>query len=92
VHLKADEFESVRLSDLEGLYQEEAARRMRVSRQTFGNIISAAHKKIADAIVHGKAIRVEGGDGIFSRPADKKGPVTAVGPCCRKRRPEKETT
>lgn len=91
VQLKADEFEAVRLSDLEGLYQEEAARKMQVSRQTFGNIILTAHKKIADAIVNGKAIKIEGKDGDFSRPVDKQKPVHAVGPCCRKRRQEKET-
>lgn len=61
VVLMVDEFEAVRLADLEGLYQEPAAERMHVSRQTFGNIVSSAHKKIADAIVNAKAIRIEGG-------------------------------
>jgi predicted DNA-binding protein (UPF0251 family) len=61
VVLMVDEFEAVRLADLEGLYQEEAAKKMRISRQTFGNIISSAHGKIADAIINGKAIKIEGG-------------------------------
>ena len=34
---------------------------MKISRQTFGNIIESAHKKIADAIVNGKALKIEGG-------------------------------
>ena len=55
VVLTVDEFESVRLADLEGLYQEEAAERMNISRQTFGNIIASAHSKIADCIVNAKA-------------------------------------
>ena len=61
VTLTVDEFEAVRLADLEGLYQEEAAKKMKISRQTFGNIVSSAHGKIADAIINGKAIKIEGG-------------------------------
>lgn len=61
VVLALDEFEAVRLADLEGLYQEEAAKKMNVSRQTFGNIIESAHKKIADVIINAKALRVKGG-------------------------------
>ena len=58
IGLTLDEFEAVRLADLEGLYQENAAEKMNVSRQTFGNIIAAAHQKIADAIVNGKALKI----------------------------------
>jgi len=61
VNLTLDEFEAIRLADLEGLYQEEAAKKMGVSRQTFGNIIDSAHKKIAEAIVKAKALKIEGG-------------------------------
>jgi predicted DNA-binding protein (UPF0251 family) len=61
VTLTVDEFEAVRLADLEGLYQEESAKKMKISRQTFGNIINSAHGKIADAIINGKAIKIEGG-------------------------------
>lgn len=61
VNLEVDELESVRLADLEGLYQEDAAKKMNVSRQTFGNILVSAHKKIAEAIVKGKVLRIEGG-------------------------------
>lgn len=59
VVLAADELEAVRLADLGGLYQEEAAARMGVSRQTFGNIINRAHRKIAEALVRSKALRIE---------------------------------
>ena len=61
VALTYDEYEAVRLADLDGLYQEEAAVIMKVSRPTFGRIIELAHKKIADALINGKAIRIEGG-------------------------------
>lgn len=61
VNLTVDEFEAVRLADYEGLYQEQAAKRMGVSRPTFGNILAAARKKIADALVNSRAIRIEGG-------------------------------
>jgi hypothetical protein len=62
VILKLDEWEALRLADWEGLYQEEAARRMGISRQTFGNIIESAHKKIADVLLHAKALKIEGGE------------------------------
>ena len=61
VGLTVDELEALRLADLEGLYQEEAAGRMNVSRQTFGRIVEAARRKVADALVNGKALSIEGG-------------------------------
>jgi predicted DNA-binding protein (UPF0251 family) len=61
IALTVDELEAVRLADLEGLYQEQAAEKMNISRQTFGRIIDSAHKKIADALVNGKALSIEGG-------------------------------
>jgi len=61
VVLTLDEFEAVRLVDHQGLYQEEAAARMNVSRQTLGRIVESARKKIAGALVGGRAIRIEGG-------------------------------
>lgn len=62
VNLTLDEFETVRLADYEQLYQEAAAARMNISRQTFGRIIDAAHKKIADVLINGKALKIEGGE------------------------------
>ena len=61
VILAIDEFEAIHLADFMGLYQEKAAEKMKISRQTFGNILTAAHYKIADCIVNGKAIKIEGG-------------------------------
>lgn len=59
--LGVDEFESLRLADLMGLYHEEAAERMRISRPTFGRILVDARRKVADALVNGRALRIEGG-------------------------------
>jgi uncharacterized protein len=61
VVLGVDEFEAIRLADFEGLYQELAAEKMSVSRQTFGRIVAAAHQKVAEALVRGKALKIEGG-------------------------------
>ena len=61
VNLTVDELEAVRLAHLEGLYQEEAAQQMNISRQTFGRILESAHRKIAQALVNGNALRIEGG-------------------------------
>jgi uncharacterized protein len=61
VTMTLDELEALRLADLDGLYQEEAAARMGVSRSTFSRIAATAHRKVADALVHGKALRIEGG-------------------------------
>ena len=61
ITLTLDEFESLRLADLGGLYQEQAAARMGISRQTFGRIVEAARKKIAQALVEGKTLSIEGG-------------------------------
>ncbi|MFH1379741.1 MAG: DUF134 domain-containing protein [bacterium] len=61
INMSIDELEAIRLADLEGMYQEDAAKKMNVSRQTFGNIINSAHKKIADSLVNTKALKIEGG-------------------------------
>ena len=67
VVLNLDEFEAIRLADYEGLYQEDGAKKMDISRQTFGRIIETAHKKIADALINGKALKIEGGDVSIER-------------------------
>ncbi len=61
VIMNLDEFEAMRLCELEGLYHEQAAAEMRVSRSTFSRILDSAHAKLADVVVHGKALRIEGG-------------------------------
>jgi predicted DNA-binding protein (UPF0251 family) len=60
--LTIDEREALRLADLEGLSHEEAGQMMGVSRATFGRIIEQARKIVADALINGKAINIEGGN------------------------------
>jgi predicted DNA-binding protein (UPF0251 family) len=60
--LSVEEVEALRLKDLEGLEQEACAKEMSISRPTFQRILGSARRKIADALVNGKAIRVEGGN------------------------------
>ena len=62
VILPVDEFEAVRLKDLEGLEQEKCAKKTNISQPTFHRLVLSARKKIADAIINGKAIRIEGGN------------------------------
>jgi predicted DNA-binding protein (UPF0251 family) len=62
VHLSLEELESIRLKDLEGLEQEECAQQMRISRPTFHRILESARKKLADALINGKSIQIEGGN------------------------------
>ena len=57
--LSMDEVEAMRLTDLDGLYQSDVADRMGVSRQTIGNTLASAHRKLADALINGKALRIE---------------------------------
>jgi predicted DNA-binding protein (UPF0251 family) len=68
VVLTPDELEAIRLGDLEGMYQERAAESMGISRQTFGRIIDSAHRKVAEALIKGKALRIEGGTALATGP------------------------
>lgn len=60
--LKLEELEAIRLKDLEGLEQGECADRMEVSRPTFQRILLSAREKIADSLVSGRTIHIEGGN------------------------------
>lgn len=80
VHLTVDERETIRLADFLGLPYEEAGRRMGISRATFGRIIQQARKVIADALINGKAINVEGGSYTI---ADKRRIFMCL-KCCHK--------
>ncbi len=62
VTLFLDELEAVRLSDLEGLNQEDAAAKMEISRSTFARLLNDAHGKIAEAIIFSKSIITEGAE------------------------------
>jgi uncharacterized protein len=59
VALPSDELEALRLADFEGLYHADAAERMGISRATFGRILEAARRKVVDALLHGKALRIQ---------------------------------
>ena len=73
VALGLDELEALRLADLENLSHEEVGAMMNVSRATAGRILAEARRKTAQALVHGWAIRVEGG-AVDLRAADQRGP------------------
>ncbi|MBU4484027.1 DUF134 domain-containing protein [bacterium] len=77
VVITGDVFEAIRLVDLEGLYQDTAAEKMGVSRPTISRILAQGRKAIADALVNGKAIRIEGGN-VTITPSN-------LGPRCKGR-------
>jgi predicted DNA-binding protein (UPF0251 family)/predicted Fe-Mo cluster-binding NifX family protein len=72
VVLGRDEAEAIRLADLDGLYQEAAALRMGISRQTFGRIVESGRRKVADALINRKCLRIEGGEIVLSKEGDRK--------------------
>jgi predicted DNA-binding protein (UPF0251 family) len=59
VNLSLDELEAIRLADYEGLYHEQAAEKMNISRPTFGRILNEARRKLAEVLVAGKALKIE---------------------------------
>ncbi len=61
VVMTLDEFEAFRLTGLDRMYHDQAAAQMQVSRPTFSRILESAHAKVADVLVHGKALRIDGG-------------------------------
>ncbi len=80
VTLNVEEYETIRLIDLEGLKQEECAEHMKVARTTVQAMYESARKKIADFIVCGKVLQIEGGDYIL---CDGKSDFCG-GPKCKK--------
>lgn len=62
VYMTVEEYETIRLMDLEGLNQEESANLMGVARSTIQRIYDNARKKLADSLVNGKVLKIEGGD------------------------------
>ncbi len=69
--ISMEEVEALRLVDLERLYQEDAAREMGVSRQTLQRLLTEARAKVADALMEGKALRIEGGNYILREGAGR---------------------
>jgi predicted DNA-binding protein (UPF0251 family) len=71
VTLPVEGLEAIRLSDFQGLDQETSAKMMNVSRQTFGRILAEARAIVADALVMGKILKIEGGH--FAMPPRRRG-------------------
>ena len=71
IDMTVDELEALRLCDLEGLNQEAVAQQMGIARATVAAICSRAHRKVANALVNGRAIVIEGGNIAYS-------PITTV--------------
>lgn len=82
VNMAVDEYEAVRLIDLDGLTQEQCAAQMNISRTTVQGIYDSARKKLAESLVGGKILRIEGGE---YRLCDGKGKGCG-GAGCRRRR------
>ena len=61
VYLTMDEFEAIRLADFIGLEQKESARSMNISQQTFSRVLKKGRKTLADSMVNGKVIKIQGG-------------------------------
>ena len=66
IDMTVDELEVLRLCDLEGLNQEAVAQRMDIARATVAAICSRAHRKVANALVNGRALCIEGGNIVYS--------------------------
>ncbi|MBP7217228.1 MAG: DUF134 domain-containing protein [Candidatus Omnitrophica bacterium] len=65
--LSMDGFEAIRLVDYMGLKQKEAAHSMNISQQTLSRILQRAHKVVADSLIQGKVIKIQGGTYVLSR-------------------------
>ena len=66
--LHLDEFQALKYAELDKKDQRAAAAAMKTSRQTFGTILASARRKLADAVVNGKALKIEGGPVELRRP------------------------
>ena len=99
ISMTLDEFEAMRLAHNEGLYQQDASARMEVSRATFGRILESAHRKVTEALLDGRVLRIEGGSVRVVGPRrfrcatcahvwemSQRAPRPFRCPCCRKGR------
>ena len=90
---KVEELEVTKLKDLKGIDQEECAKKMKISRGTFQRVLNSTKKKIADALVNGKAIRIDGSN--YKMPIIGRGfgrragpPSFCVCPACGNQQPK----
>lgn len=80
--MTVDEYEAIRLIDLEGFTQEECAGQMNIARTTVQGIYNDARKKVAESLVNGKVLFIEGGE---YRLCDGRGKACGKGFCRRYR-------
>jgi predicted DNA-binding protein (UPF0251 family) len=73
VVLEKDELEALKLHDVDGLEQIKAAKKMKISQPTFARILDSTYKKVADAIINGKAIKIESERSPTQRVSDPEG-------------------
>lgn len=85
--MSVEEYETIRLIDLEGLTQEECSKSMGVARSTIQRIYDEARKKLADALVNGKTLKIRGGDYTLCDKNDVERKCVRQG-CCRRRKLE----
>lgn len=81
VNMTVDEYETIRLIDLEGFTQEECGKQMNIARSTVQGIYNEARKKLAESLVNGKVLLIEGGE---YRLCDGLG--NGCGPGCNRNR------
>ena len=70
VDLRMEEFEAIRLADYMGLSQKEAAKSMHISQQTFSRVLTKAHKTLANGLIKGATIKIQGGHYVISSRED----------------------
>jgi predicted DNA-binding protein (UPF0251 family) len=70
VDLPMDGFEAIRLTDYMGLSQKEAAVSMHISQQTFSRVLRKAHKSLANALISGSIIKIQGGSYVITSRED----------------------
>ena len=86
IYMSIDEYETIRLIDVEGFTQEMCASRMQVARTTVQWIYNEARQKLADALVNGKRLRIEGGDYTLCDGLDSD--CCQNSSCCKRKRAE----
>lgn len=86
INMKVDEYETIRLIDLEGFTQDECAKQMNIARSTVQGIYFAARKKLAESLVNGKIVLIEGGEYQLC-----KGLGSGCGRGCRRNRRERNS-